>query len=491
MKLFQATSILIGVLAAGGLARAADVTTNVPAPDAVAVPAPAALPTNGLYLNFQGVPLNTVLNYLSEKAGLIVISDADLRGRVSVVAMQPVTTNELVDLLNDALSKNGYAATLDGRTLRVMETGTAKTSALTPVLVATNVNSIPRSDRIVTEILPMETLNPTQLIKDLEPVIPSGDTVTANEDGNAIIMTAPEKDVRRLAQIIGDLDSSSVSDVEVFTLRYADAKSVASELKEVFESADSDVARASSRNTFRGRGGGGFGGMFGQMGGGGNDNSTDKNKQTHAVFTSDDLINAVIASAPPAFMPTITNVIRELDQPSDEITVMRVFKLKYADPTEIADEFSTLFQTTSSTDQNQRGMGFRFMPPWMQPQSTGTGQSDRMKRQTSVQVVADRRTQSVLVTASRDMMEQIAGIIDHLDSDASTVQQVKAFELDADPTYAQQTLNTLFSSPNHPNTSANTTTDPLAARNTANVNSQQTTTSQTSGFGTQGGSAVP
>src|SRR6202034_782345 len=97
-----------------------------------------------------------------------------------------------------------------------------------------------------------------------------GATVTANEAGSAIIMTASRRDVHRIAEIIGDLDSSSVSDVSVFILKYADAKSVAAELKEVFQSADSDVTRAATRNSFvGGRGGRGGGGGFNPFGGGG------------------------------------------------------------------------------------------------------------------------------------------------------------------------------------------------------------------------------
>jgi hypothetical protein len=42
-------------------------------------------------------PLNAVLTYLSAKAGLIVVSDVSLQGKVSVVAQQPITTNDIVD----------------------------------------------------------------------------------------------------------------------------------------------------------------------------------------------------------------------------------------------------------------------------------------------------------------------------------------------------------------------------------------------------------
>jgi type II secretory pathway component GspD/PulD (secretin) len=399
------------------------------------------------------------------------------------------------------LSKNNLTAILEGRTLNIMDSERAKSISTTPVKVASGPNQIPLNDEIVTEILPVQTLNPEQLVKDLESLIPKNATVNANEAGGAIIMTAPQRDVHRISQIIADLDSSSVSDVEVFILKYADAKSVASELKEVFESADSDVASANRRNSFASRmgrgggGGGGFPGMFGGGGGGGGGGGSEetKNAQTHAIFSSDDQMNAVIASAPPGYMPYITNVITSLDQPSQDVTEIKVFKLKHADPVEIADELGSLFPNSNNTsDQNNRSMGFRFTPPWMQQQQPSNNKSDRMKMQTSVVAVADRRTESVIVTASKDLMGEIKGMVESLDEGDAGITKVTAIRLaNADPAAVQQTISGLFL--NQGSASSSQTATALSARQQGNVNSQSSSTSSTSGFGGIGsvGSSVP
>jgi type II secretory pathway component GspD/PulD (secretin) len=321
--------------------------------------------------------------------------------------------------------------------------------------------------------------------------------VTANEAGSAIIMTASQRDVHRIAEIIGDLDSSSVSDVSVFVLKYADAKSVASELKEVFQSADSDVTRAATRNSFvggRGRGGGGFnpfGGFGGNGGGGGNNSEESKNSQTHAVFVSDDQMNAVVASAPPSYMSSITNVIAQLDQPSQDVTVIQVFPLTNADPTEIASELGDLFPSSTSSDQNSRNMGFRFAPPWMRGGGgSENNKSERMKAQTTVTAVADRRTESVIVTASKDLMPEIKGMIAQLDQGRAGKTHVTAFPLDAaDPASVQLTLTGLFM--NTGTSSSTSTQTALSARGTANNNAQASATStSTSGFGGGAGTSA-
>jgi type II secretory pathway component GspD/PulD (secretin) len=504
MKMKHLVTILLATFAAGRIALAADddasADTNAPASNAPAqtvadtnMPA-EAFPTNGIVLNFHNVALSAVLNYLSAKAGLIIVSDGNLQGSVSVVAKQPIGTNEVVDLLNEQLSRNNLTAVLEGRTLQIMDAERAKSLASTPVKVATNPNQVGINDDIVTEILPLHTLNPAQLVKDLQALIPRTATVTANDAGSAIIMTAPSRDVHRISEIIAALDSSAVSDVEVFVLKYADAKSVAAELKEIFQSADSDVTRASTRNSFGGQGGPGGAGMgpgFPGGGGGGSSDDSTKNAQTHAVFVSDDQMNAIVASAPPDYMNTVSNVIVDLDQPSQDITEIKVFRLKHADPSEIADELSNLFPSSNaSSDQNNRTMGFQFNP-FQQQTSGNSSQNTRMTRKSTVLAVADRRTESVVVTASRDSMVEIKGMIAALDEGNQGMTHVTAIALEtADPADVQQTLAGLFLSTG--SSSSSQTTTALSARAQANNNSQSSSTSSTSfsiGTGGSGSSA--
>jgi type II secretory pathway component GspD/PulD (secretin) len=519
MKIKNPAVIVLTALAAGGLAAAAGTETTAPATNASAAstnaaqsaapaaPAPPATnapdtaesseaaeipPTNAVRMNFHDVPLSTVLNYLSARMGFVVVSETEVRGNATIVSEQPVNTNEVLELLSGALAKNDYSVSRNGRILTITTASNAKTGALTPVNHPQSFADIPINDEMATDVLPVHTLNPTQLKKDLDELVPSGATLDANEAGNALIMTARQKDIHRFAEIIAALDSSSVSEVEVFVLKFADAKSVAAELKEVFQSPDSTVARADARTRFAGRGfggGGGFPGFGGGGGGGGNDNSDTKNAANKAVFVSDDQMNAVVASAPPDYFPGITNVIAELDQPSDDITVMRVFHLKYADPQETADELSNLFpDPTKSNDQNARTMGTRFMPPWMQQsQNAGNNKSERMTRQALVRAVPDPRTAKLVVTASRDQMKEIAAFIEDLDSDPAMVKHVYIYDIgDADPVTLQAGLTTMFSGPNT-KTQTSTQNESALSQRQQSTAQQQTTTSSTTGFGTTGG----
>src|SRR5262249_33611812 len=60
-----------------------------------------ATPADGmLRLNFRGVPIDMVLDYLSDAAGFIIVKETEVKGKVDVWSNQPVTKDEAVELLN-------------------------------------------------------------------------------------------------------------------------------------------------------------------------------------------------------------------------------------------------------------------------------------------------------------------------------------------------------------------------------------------------------
>ena len=84
----------------------------VPAPAPVPMAPPAApidpfaarrTPTTQISLNFKDAPIDAVLDSLSSLAGFVVVKEAPLTGRVTVLSKQPVSPEEAVSLLNAVL----------------------------------------------------------------------------------------------------------------------------------------------------------------------------------------------------------------------------------------------------------------------------------------------------------------------------------------------------------------------------------------------------
>src|SRR5437868_1836459 len=124
----------------------------------------------GLRLNFRGVPLETVLNYLSDAAGFIIVLETKVEGKVDVWSNQPLSKDEAVDLLNTILNKNKYTAIRNGRTLTIVSLEDAKKRNI-PVKKGADIENIPVSDEMVTQIIPVRHANDGQLTANLQPLL--------------------------------------------------------------------------------------------------------------------------------------------------------------------------------------------------------------------------------------------------------------------------------------------------------------------------------
>lgn len=372
------TIILAAALAAGNLGLAEDRATNAPpaavaatlaapsseatnATPATVTPEPSQVYSNGmLRLNFRGVALDQVLNYLSEAAGFVIVLDTTPRGKVDVWCNTPVSKEEAVDLLNSVLNRNGLAAIRNGRTLTIVNKDEAKTKHL-PVKEGSDPEQIPNNDEMVTQILPVRFVEAGQLIKDLTPLVATSTSMTANEAANSIVMTDTQSNIRRVAEIIQAIDQSAedVTEVEVFRLKYADPTEMATLLTSVFpdesRSSGSQSPVQFGRGGFRGLFGGG-GGPFGggnQSSGGSGDQSARIKKRARVIAVADARTQSVIVSTASGLMSQIRNMVEQLDSNPAKKQIVRVYPLTNADAAQAEQVLQEMFETSNTRNNNR------------------------------------------------------------------------------------------------------------------------------------------
>ncbi|MDB4745081.1 hypothetical protein OAG43_05160 [Verrucomicrobia bacterium] len=207
----------------------------------------------GLRMNFRNVPLEMVLDYMSEAAGFSIIAETDISGEVSVWNNRPLNKEQAVSLLDSILNEKGYAAIRVGNTLKIVSSGNAITENI-PVRTGNDPAAIPQSDRMVTQIIPVRYTGAKDLIENLEPLLPENASMTANESSNAVVLTGTENNIRRVAEIIRALDTSisGISQLKVFSLKYSDATELADVVKSLFYSSRNSHCFVTDGGDFRG-----------------------------------------------------------------------------------------------------------------------------------------------------------------------------------------------------------------------------------------------
>lgn len=223
--------------------------------------------------------------------------------------------------------------------------------------------------------------------------------------------------------------------------------------------------------------------------------------------------NSIAVTDTQANIRHLVEIIKAIDLSAEDVTELRVFHLEHADPTEMANLLNGLFSGQSSST-TQAPLQFGGFPGGFggfgggrfggfggggnagNARNTGAtvggAQSQRIKRRTQVTAVADPRTSSVVVTATKDLIGQIADMIQDLDHHSPKETSVQVFHLNnADPQQVLPVLQDMFqnSTSSRNNRSTTTQTSPLMLRLQQNQNSSimnGTGTGTGTGFGGTG-----
>ena len=415
------TVILLGLMMAtlAGPTAAQDAPPTAPPAEQPSGQPPMITRTNGrLLLNFRDTPLDEVLEYLSEAAGLVVIKDTSITGRVSVVSKQPLTIEESVQVLNSVLKDRGFAAVRVGRTLKIVELSKAKQQSI-PVFRGNDAQEIEPTDEIITQIIPIRYAVAKKIVENISTLLPTYADVSANETSNALIVTDTAANIRRIIQIVNALDTSvqAEAQVRVFHLQYADAQDTARLIEDVFR--EDETGRQNQSNLP----------FFARFRGGGNRGQKDENAGRpgkKVTAAADDRTNAVVVSGSPEVLDVIEEMIAKLDSDPVAKQEVLIYHLNNGNATDLATVLNTLFADTESTGstrggssrnrnssrQNGRGGG-GFLAALAQSANTDTGGAADLVGQ--VEVVAEEATNSLLILTPKKNHPRVLEILKEID----------------------------------------------------------------------------
>ena len=217
-----------------------------------------------------------------------------------------------------------------------------------------------------------------------------------------------------------------------------------------------------------------------------------------ATVTVNEAANVLVVTDLQSNTRHLARIIQAVDNSAEAEREIRVFRLKYANPTEVASELNTVFgnDTTAANGAtlplNVPG-GPGDFPGTPGETTARTSQPERTKTALQVNVVADARLSAVVVSAPPELQRQIARVMDSLDRPSARDQKVFVYHLDhGDPNQVLTELQGLFAGNSDSQTTANSAqTSALQQRATKNgsatTSSSSTGNSANAGSGTAGG----
>jgi general secretion pathway protein D len=394
--------------------------------------------------NFRHAPVDAVLDYLSQAFGFIVLKSDHVDARVTITSMRPVSAGAAVNALDGVLKPLHYTIIRTGRDLRIVALDQAE-KANVPVHYGADPARIADTDQIITQVIPIESVDASRLCTNLTPLLSSSAIVTANKGSNTIIITDTSANIRRIVKIIADVDRhrAAATHMRIYHLKYADAASTATLINAVFNPTTSTnqpsgpplplfrrVVRFLKQNQRNNTGGNQIGGKVNA--------------------SADERTNSIVVTGPTGALALVDQIVKQIDHPAAMLDI-RMYHLKYADAASTATLINTVFNPSTSTNQPS-GLPqplFRrvvsFIKRTQQNNAAGNGTGGM------VNATADEQTNTIIVTGSAGAQALVDQVVKRIDHPAAMLDMRIYHLKNADATDTATLINAVF----NPSTSAN------------------------------------
>jgi len=222
-----------------------------------------------------------------------------------------------------------------------------------------------------------------------------------------------------------------------------------------------------------------------------------------ATIVANEAGNSILVTDTQANIRHLAEIIKAIDSSAEASTEIKVYHLRYANPTDVATLLAGVFPQQGASGGTQSPIRFggrggggpgggpaAFFGRLAAAQAGGGGNdaNDRIRKQTQVTAVADLRTSSVVVTAQKDLIEQIDMMMQQLDVPSERDQQVTVYHVEnGDPEQMVQVLQSTFGASggttSRGGASSTTSTSALSQRAKQNAQQMGNTSSTTSTLG--------
>lgn len=199
------------------------------------------LPPESKLWNLRNADIRAVIAEVSRVTGKNFVIDPRVQGKISIVSSTPMSNEELYQVFLSVLQVSGYAAIPNGEIIKIIPNIDAKT--LSPDLL-NEMRNPPRGDDMMVAVVPVHYVPSEQLVPVLRPLMPQWSSVSAYAPSNMLILSGRANNIKSLARIIKQVDSSSSNGIDLVPLGHALAMDVANTLKDLVKTQSNIGMRA-------------------------------------------------------------------------------------------------------------------------------------------------------------------------------------------------------------------------------------------------------
>jgi general secretion pathway protein D len=320
---------------------------------------PTMLYAQNVTLNFKDTDIQQLVNIVSEVTQKTFIVDPRVKAKINVISTHPMDKDQVYTVFLSILNVHGFTAIESGEHIvKIVPDNLAK-SQNSPVL---SEREVAQEDSLITQIIQVQHVSAAQLVPLLRPLIPQHGHIVAYPANNSLIISDYAGNVKRLHKVIQRIDQPTDEGVEVIMLQHASAPEISRILTTLYQRQATNQATSG---------------------------------KTAPSVIADERTNSILISGDKATRLHLRTIVTHLDTPLKSLGNTKVIYLRYAQASNLVD----VLKGVSDTLENQ--------------QQSDANTTTTNGTQTSIQ--ADETTNSLIITATPDVLRSLENVIDKLD----------------------------------------------------------------------------
>ena len=353
-------------------------------------------------LNVRDADIRAFIADATKVTGRVFIIDSRVQGKVTVVTDHPLSRSEYFEIFLSTLRANGLVAVPAGNgAFRIQPIDNAASQPSRIGSAGANRNSY------VTEIIRLRSVDATQAVETVRPLVSPQGSVSANRGGNSLVIVDFADNIRRIREVLRRVDSDNAS-TRVVALKNASAREIATALTA----------------------------LSGAAPGGGGGVSSGPSATAAAVESS----NSVVIRGDPDSVARLAQVALDLDQKARNGTEIKVVFLENADAEQLLPVLQQLVGQTPDQPQQTQLSRSTFgsngtngssnststtpTPVIQQQAPTASSSAATGQAQAAISTVGGRATvvtrflgaNAIVIAGPADIQRQLAEVVRQLDT---------------------------------------------------------------------------
>lgn len=311
--------------------------------------------TRYVTIDFDNVDIQVFVKFISELTGKNFVIDDKVKGKVTIISPRKISIDEVYKVFESVLEVYGFATVPAGDVIKIVPALQAREKQLETFRDREGI--IPE-DKIVTQIIVLEHANPDEVKKVLDPLISRTSIVLSYPPTGMLVITDFLSNIKKVMEIIGALDVEGMAArISYLPLKAASAAEVVKSLATLFQ-------------------------------------QPQRGALSLVRMVADERANAIILVASEMDTERIKKLIALMDKevPKGE-AMLRVYRLQNAVAEDLAKVLMSIPKDAKDPAQK--------------------GKSPLLAKE--VQVVADKATNTLIITASKDDYKVLEDVIQSLD----------------------------------------------------------------------------